>query len=194
MATQTTILTKSGGGECRTATSLAMRSADSVDHNLNIYFARLLQSLSRLTFYQIGHYLVKESGRGHLEGSGANSELSQIDGFLSNDVRSGVGFADLVRFILGETGVPYDWEYESCHGDAKQREWGSFLNRGCERGSDEARIDRMVHEPMRTGVDDMVTGFHHPSPIKDDHGNSTAYLRAMLQGFMFRLRRHRCAG
>jgi len=30
---------------------------------------------------------------------------------LSNDVRSEAGFADLVRFILGETGVPYDWEY-----------------------------------------------------------------------------------
>jgi hypothetical protein len=29
---------------------------------------------------------------------------------LSNDVRSG-GFADLVTFILGDTGVPYDWEY-----------------------------------------------------------------------------------
>jgi hypothetical protein len=30
---------------------------------------------------------------------------------LSNDVRSEAGFAGLVRFILGETGVPYDWEY-----------------------------------------------------------------------------------
>ena len=30
---------------------------------------------------------------------------------LSNDVRSEAGFADLVSFILGETGVPYDWEY-----------------------------------------------------------------------------------
>jgi CubicO group peptidase (beta-lactamase class C family) len=30
---------------------------------------------------------------------------------LSNDVRSEAGFADLVRFILGETGFPYDWEY-----------------------------------------------------------------------------------
>ena len=30
---------------------------------------------------------------------------------VSNDVRSEAGFADLVRFILGETGVPYDWEY-----------------------------------------------------------------------------------
>jgi CubicO group peptidase (beta-lactamase class C family) len=30
---------------------------------------------------------------------------------LSNDVRSEAGFASLVRFILGDTGVPYDWEY-----------------------------------------------------------------------------------
>jgi hypothetical protein len=30
---------------------------------------------------------------------------------LSNDVRSEAGFADLVRFTLGDTGVPYDWEY-----------------------------------------------------------------------------------
>ncbi len=30
---------------------------------------------------------------------------------LSNDVRSEAGFAKLVKFILGDTGVPYDWEY-----------------------------------------------------------------------------------
>ena len=30
---------------------------------------------------------------------------------LSNDVRSEAGFGDLVRFILGDTGVPYEWEY-----------------------------------------------------------------------------------
>ncbi len=30
---------------------------------------------------------------------------------LSNDVRSEAGYADLVQFILGNTGVPYDWEY-----------------------------------------------------------------------------------
>jgi CubicO group peptidase (beta-lactamase class C family) len=30
---------------------------------------------------------------------------------LSNDVRSEAGFARLVGFILGDTGVPYDWEY-----------------------------------------------------------------------------------
>jgi CubicO group peptidase (beta-lactamase class C family) len=30
---------------------------------------------------------------------------------LSNDVRSEAGFAGLVRFILGDTGVPFEWEY-----------------------------------------------------------------------------------
>ncbi len=30
---------------------------------------------------------------------------------LSNDVRSEAGFDRLVRFILGDTGVPYEWEY-----------------------------------------------------------------------------------
>ncbi len=30
---------------------------------------------------------------------------------LSNDVRAEAGFGDLVRFLLGETGVPYEWEY-----------------------------------------------------------------------------------
>ena len=29
---------------------------------------------------------------------------------LSNDVRAEAGFVELVRFILGDTGVPYDWE------------------------------------------------------------------------------------
>ena len=30
---------------------------------------------------------------------------------LSNDVRAEAGFDELVRFVLGDTGVPYDWEY-----------------------------------------------------------------------------------
>ena len=30
---------------------------------------------------------------------------------LSNDVRAEAGFAGLVRLVLGDTGVPYDWEY-----------------------------------------------------------------------------------
>lgn len=30
---------------------------------------------------------------------------------LSNDVRAEAAYADLVRFVLGDTGVPYDWEY-----------------------------------------------------------------------------------
>ncbi len=30
---------------------------------------------------------------------------------LDNDVRGESGYAELVKFILGDTGVPYDWEY-----------------------------------------------------------------------------------
>ncbi len=30
---------------------------------------------------------------------------------LANDVRAEAGFAELVKTILGDTGVPYDWEY-----------------------------------------------------------------------------------
>lgn len=30
---------------------------------------------------------------------------------LANDVRAEARFADLVHFVLGDTGVPYDWEY-----------------------------------------------------------------------------------
>lgn len=30
---------------------------------------------------------------------------------LANDVRAEAGFANLVRRVLGDTGVPYDWEY-----------------------------------------------------------------------------------
>ena len=30
---------------------------------------------------------------------------------LSNDVRAEAGFAGLVKFVLGDTGVPYEWEY-----------------------------------------------------------------------------------
>jgi hypothetical protein len=30
---------------------------------------------------------------------------------LANDVRAEAGFAELVRFILGDTGVPWAWEY-----------------------------------------------------------------------------------
>src|SRR6185437_11938731 len=30
---------------------------------------------------------------------------------LSNDVRAEAGYAKLVRFFLGDTGVPYNWEY-----------------------------------------------------------------------------------
>lgn len=30
---------------------------------------------------------------------------------LANDVRAEAGFAELVRLVLGDTGVPYEWEY-----------------------------------------------------------------------------------
>jgi CubicO group peptidase (beta-lactamase class C family) len=30
---------------------------------------------------------------------------------FANDVRAEAGFAELVKFILGDTGVPFDWEY-----------------------------------------------------------------------------------
>jgi CubicO group peptidase (beta-lactamase class C family) len=55
-------------------------------------------------FYQAGH-----------DGQTANTMLCIEAGqrcvvILSNDVRSEAGFADLVRSILGDTGVPYEWE------------------------------------------------------------------------------------
>ena len=56
-------------------------------------------------FYKGGH-----------DGQTANSMVCIETGqrcivILSNDVRSEAGFAELVRFVLGNTGVPYDWEY-----------------------------------------------------------------------------------
>jgi CubicO group peptidase (beta-lactamase class C family) len=56
-------------------------------------------------FYKGGH-----------DGATANSVVCMEAGqrcvvILSNDVRSEAGFAELVKFILGDTGVPYDWEY-----------------------------------------------------------------------------------
>ena len=56
-------------------------------------------------FYKGGH-----------DGQTANSMVCIEAGqrcvvILSNDVRSEASFAELVRFILGDTGVPYDWEY-----------------------------------------------------------------------------------
>ena len=35
---------------------------------------------------------------------------------LSNDVRAEAGFAELVTFLLGDTGVPYEWEYGDAAG------------------------------------------------------------------------------
>ena len=39
-----------------------------------------------------------------------------LDDPLPNDVRAGAGYGELVRFILGDTGVPYDWEYATYAG------------------------------------------------------------------------------
>ena len=54
--------------------------------------------------------------KGGHDGQTANSMVCIESGqrcvvIMSNDVRSEAGFAELVRFVLGETGVPYDWEY-----------------------------------------------------------------------------------
>lgn len=56
-------------------------------------------------FYKGGH-----------DGQTANSMVCIEDSqrcvlILSNHVRAEAGFVDLVRFILGDTGVPYEWEY-----------------------------------------------------------------------------------
>jgi CubicO group peptidase (beta-lactamase class C family) len=56
-------------------------------------------------FYKGGH-----------DGQTANSFVCLERGqrcvlLLANDVRAEARFADLVRFVLGETAVPYDWEY-----------------------------------------------------------------------------------
>ena len=59
-----------------------------------------------------GHGFYKGGHDGHTANTMVCIEASQrCVLILSNDVRSEVGFADLVRFILGDTGVPYDWEY-----------------------------------------------------------------------------------
>ena len=59
-------------------------------------------------------------GRGFFKGGHNGSTANTLVGIeagrrcvviLSNDVRSEAGFAELVKFILGDTGVPYEWEY-----------------------------------------------------------------------------------
>jgi CubicO group peptidase (beta-lactamase class C family) len=54
--------------------------------------------------------------KGGHNGSTANTlvclpALKRAVVILSNDVRAEAGFANLITFLLGETGVPYDWEY-----------------------------------------------------------------------------------
>ncbi|XHS77457.1 serine hydrolase domain-containing protein [Burkholderiaceae bacterium UC74_6] len=59
-------------------------------------------------------------GRGFVKGGHdsqtANTLVCLVDSqrcalIMSNDVRAEAGYVELVRFLLGETGVPYDWEY-----------------------------------------------------------------------------------
>jgi CubicO group peptidase (beta-lactamase class C family) len=54
--------------------------------------------------------------KGGHDGQTANSFVCLERGrrcvlLLANDVRAEARFPDLVRFVLGDTGVPYDWEY-----------------------------------------------------------------------------------
>jgi hypothetical protein len=54
--------------------------------------------------------------KGGHDGQTANTMVCLEQGqrcalILSDGVRAETGFADLVRFLLGDTGVPYDWEY-----------------------------------------------------------------------------------
>ena len=59
-----------------------------------------------------GHGFYKDGYDGQTVNSVVCIEASQrCVVILSNDVRSGAGFPDLVQSILGDTGVPYDWEF-----------------------------------------------------------------------------------
>jgi CubicO group peptidase (beta-lactamase class C family) len=59
-----------------------------------------------------GHGFYKGGHDGHTANTMVCLERSQrCVLILSNDVRSEAAFEDLVGFILGKTGVPYDWEY-----------------------------------------------------------------------------------
>ncbi len=56
-------------------------------------------------FYKGGH-----------DGQTANTMVCLKNGqrcvlVLANDVRAEAGFAQLIHFVLGDTGVPYEWEY-----------------------------------------------------------------------------------
>ncbi|HEX3677678.1 MAG TPA: serine hydrolase domain-containing protein [Sphingomicrobium sp.] len=56
-------------------------------------------------FYKGGHDSQTANTMGCIENSGNCIVI------LSNDVRAEAGFPDLVKLILGDTGVPYEWEY-----------------------------------------------------------------------------------
>jgi len=70
-----------------------------------VYYHKSFSSNKKYGYYKGGH-----------DGQTANTTVcvesrQRCVVILSNDVRSEAGFADLVKFILGETGVPYEWEY-----------------------------------------------------------------------------------
>jgi CubicO group peptidase (beta-lactamase class C family) len=59
-----------------------------------------------------GHGFYKGGHDGHTANTMVCVEKSErCVLILSNDVRTEAGFAELVKFILGDTGVPYEWEY-----------------------------------------------------------------------------------
>ena len=43
----------------------------------------------------------------------ADQPIMEVAKVLANDVRAERGFRELIDFVLGPTGVPYDWEYGS---------------------------------------------------------------------------------
>lgn len=91
-------------------------------HQFPLFLPDLPQAQQRKDLYAGLGMVVFDGPQGHgffkggHDGQTANTmvclETSQrCVVILSNDVRSEAGFAGLVRFILGDTGVPYDWEY-----------------------------------------------------------------------------------
>jgi CubicO group peptidase (beta-lactamase class C family) len=91
-------------------------------HQFPLFLADLPVNEQRKDLYAGLGVIVFDGPQGHgfykggHDGQTANTMVCIETGqrcvvLLSNDVRSEAGFADLVRFLLGDTGVPYDWEY-----------------------------------------------------------------------------------
>jgi CubicO group peptidase (beta-lactamase class C family) len=59
-----------------------------------------------------GHGFYKGGHDGQTANTMVCLEASQrCVAIFSNDVRAEAGYADLVKFVLGDTGVPFEWEY-----------------------------------------------------------------------------------